>query len=66
MDLEITILNEVRGQKTNIICYHLYVKSKKKETNELNCNRNRLTDFEKLIATRGSQEGVDWGFGMEM
>ena len=29
MDLEITILSEVNQRKTNIICYLLYVESKK-------------------------------------
>ena len=29
MDLEIIILNEVSQTETNIICYHLYVESKK-------------------------------------
>ena len=28
MDLEIIILNKVKKRKANIICYHLYVKSK--------------------------------------
>ena len=31
MDLEITMLNEVRQWDTNIICYHLYVEYEKKE-----------------------------------
>ena len=34
MDLEIIILSEVRQRKTNII-YHLYVESKKNDTDEL-------------------------------
>ena len=29
MDLEIIILSEVSQTKTNIICYHLYMESKK-------------------------------------
>ena len=29
MDLEIIILSEISQTKTNIICYHLYVESKK-------------------------------------
>ena len=29
MDLDIIILNEISQRKTNIICYHFYVKSKK-------------------------------------
>ena len=35
MDLEIIILSEVSQTKTNIICYHLYVESKKSDTSEL-------------------------------
>ena len=35
MNLEIVILSEVRHRKTNITWYHLYMESKKKETNEL-------------------------------
>ena len=34
MDLEIIILSEVSQTKTNIIWYHLYVESKKNDTNE--------------------------------
>ena len=34
MDLEIIILSEISQRKTNII-YHLYVESKKNDTNEL-------------------------------
>ena len=30
MDLEIVILSEVSQRKTNIICYRLYVESKKR------------------------------------
>ena len=33
--LEIVILSVVSQRKTNIICYHLYVESKKTDTNEL-------------------------------
>ena len=35
MDLEIIMLSEIRQRKTNIIWYHLYVGSKKNDTNEL-------------------------------
>ena len=35
MDLEITMLSEVRQSDTNIICYHLHVESKKKDTMNL-------------------------------
>ena len=35
MDLETVILSEVSQTKTKIICYHVYVESKKNGTNEL-------------------------------
>ena len=35
MNLEMTILSKVDQRKTNIIGYHLYVESKKKDANEL-------------------------------
>ena len=35
MDLEIIILSEVSQTETNAILYHLYVESKKNDTNEL-------------------------------
>ena len=35
MDLEIVILSEISQTETNIIGYHLFVESKKKDTNEL-------------------------------
>ena len=34
MDTEIMILSEIRQRKINIIWYHLYVNSKKNNTNE--------------------------------
>jgi len=34
MDLDVIIVSEVSQTKTNIICHHLYVESKK-DTNEL-------------------------------
>ena len=36
MDTEIIILSEISQAKTNIIWYHLYVKSNKNDTKELN------------------------------
>ena len=38
MDLEVIMLSEIRWRKTNTICYHIYVKSKKKTEN----NRKKL------------------------
>ena len=35
MDLEIIILNEVNQRTINIMIHHLYVESKKNDTNEL-------------------------------
>ena len=35
MDLDIVISNEVVQTKTNIIWFHVYVESKKNDTNEL-------------------------------
>ena len=35
MDLEIIIISEISQRKTNIKWYHLYVESKKNDTNEL-------------------------------
>ena len=37
MDLEGIVLSEIRQRKTDTVCYHLYVESKKiKQTNEYN------------------------------
>ena len=58
MDLEMIILSEVSQTKTNIIWYHLYVESKKNDTNELIQNRNRPTDVEnKLMVAEGERVG---------
>ena len=35
MDLKIVILSELSRTKTNIICYCLYMESRKNDTNEL-------------------------------
>ena len=62
MDLEIIILNQVRQWKTNIISYHLYVKSKQRIYLQ---NRNRLTDFEnKLMVIKGDRCGKGWTGGL--
>ena len=58
LDLEMIILSEVSQTKTNIIWYHLYVESKKNDTNELIQNRNRPTDVEnKLMVAEGERVG---------
>ena len=55
---EIIILNEVRQQDRNIICYHLYMESKKRIQWTYLQNRNWLTDFERLMVTKGD---MLWG-----
>ena len=50
-------LTEIRQKKTNIMRFHLYVKSKTRTTKQ---DRNRLTDTEnKRVVTRR----VGWGLG---
>ena len=57
MDLEIIILSEVSQTKTNIIWYHVYVKSKEKHKSTYLQNRNRLIDIgNKLMVTKGERE----------
>ena len=68
MDLETIILNEVSQWKTNIILYHLhlgYIFLKGHKLTYLQ-NRNKFTDFEKLLVTKGDRwrvGGMGWGFG---
>ena len=45
MDLETIIVSDVSQTNTNIICYHLYVESNKKDTKELIYKTNQLIDF---------------------
>ena len=58
IDLEIIILSEVRRKKTNTTWYHLYVDSKKKKWHKWPYlqNRNRPTDIEKLMVTKGKMK----------
>ena len=44
MDLDIVILSEVSHRKTNIMCYHLNVKSKKGEV-----QMNLFTEVQSLM-----------------
>ena len=55
MDLEIIILSEVSQTKTNIIWYHLYVESKKNDTNELTYKQKQTHRHGKQ--TYGHQRG---------
>ena len=60
MDLDIIISNEVVQTKTNIIGFHLYVKSEKWYKWTYLQNRNKLTDLKnKLMVTKG--ERWVWG-----
>ena len=53
MDLEIIILSEVRQRKTNITVDHLYVESKKNDTNEVIYKTETDSDIEnKLMVTK--------------
>ena len=67
MSQEIAMLSEVSQWDTDIICSHLYVESKKKDT--MNFAEQLLTDFENFMVTKGDRLGKGgrcWGFGMEM
>ena len=56
MDLEIIILSEVSQTKTNIICYHLYMESKKVIQMNKFIRQNRPTDIEsKCMVTKGER-----------
>ena len=58
MDLESIMLSEVKQWKMNIIWNHLYMESKKGGEYKWTYlqNRNRLTDFEKLLVTKGDRD----------
>ena len=60
MDLEIIILSEVRQKKTNIICYHLYVESKKMiQMNLFTKHKHSQTQKTNLWLSKGK----GWGRG---
>ena len=67
-DLEIIILSEVSERQTSIMCYHLHVESKKRIQMNFLQNRNRLTDFEKLMVIKGDRlvgrNGLELGIEM--
>ena len=62
MDLEIIIVSEVRQWKTNITWYHLYVESKKKDTNELIAEQKQKDRLCKQIYGYQRRQ-VGWGEG---
>ena len=70
MDLENIILSEVRQWKTNIILLICGILKKKKKRIQWSYlqHRKRLTDFEKLMVTKGDRwgkwEGWTWGLGL--
>ena len=57
MDLQGIMLSEISQRKTNTLCYHLYVESKKNKTNE--CNKT------KTDRCREQTSGYQWGEGRE-
>ena len=57
MDLEIIILSEVRQKKTNIICYHLYVESKKMTQMNIFAKRKTLTGLENKLCSSKRKGG---------
>ena len=59
MGQEIIILSEVSRTKTNIICYHLDVESKSKDTNELlyKTGADSIDFKNKLTVTKGNRWG---------
>ena len=62
MDLEIIILSEIRQVKTNIKCYHLYVESKKNDTNEHISKTERDSQTKKIKLWLPKEKGrVDRG-----
>ena len=48
MDLKIILQSEISQTKTNIIQYHVYVKSKKNDTNELIYKRETDSQTQKI------------------
>ena len=63
MDLETITLNEVNQTKTNIICYHLYVESKKMIQVNLFTKQKQTHGHRKQ--TYGYQRGKGGGGGGE-
>ena len=57
LDLEIIIISEVRHRKTNIICYHLYVKSKKVIQMNLSVKQKQTHRKQNFGYQRGGGEG---------
>ena len=63
MDLEITILSEVKQWKTNIIWYHFYVETKGKKQTYLK-DRNRHIFWKTYGYQRGQVRKESWTKGL--
>ena len=59
MDLEIIIISEFSHMKTNIIWYHLYVESKKSDTNELIYETEIDSQKTNLWLPKGKRGGIN-------
>ena len=55
MDLEGIMLSERTQRKTNTICFHLYVESKKQNNNK----KKQTHKYRELVAAREAAGGVD-------
>ena len=56
MDLESIMLRELSQGKTNTLCYHLYVESKKKQTNIYNKTEIEIQRI-NLCLSMGNRKG---------
>jgi len=68
MDLEITILSEVKSERERQTpYYHLHVQSRLQDKSTYPQNRNRLTDIENRLMVakgEGGRGGKEWEFGI--
>ena len=55
MDIEGIMLSEIsQTEKDKYLCFHSYVKSKKKKNNQIKINKNKLINTEnRSVVTRG-------------
>ena len=61
MGLASIMLSEISQRKTNIVCYHLYVESKKFNNVSKITKRNRLTDIENKLVVTSTEREVERG-----
>ena len=57
MDLQVVILSDINQSMTNTLWYHLCVKTKKKDTNELIYKTEIDYKEKELKVTKGRAEG---------